>query len=48
MAEDGVKAILTISALLYAADPLFSCLRYDFIIEELIYLPCVRLEVGAT
>ena len=48
MAENGVKFVPTIHALLYAADLLFSCLSYDVILEDLMYHPCVRLEVGAT
>ena len=46
MAEEGIKVVPTICALLYAADPMLSCLSHKVILEELMYLPCVILEVG--
>ena len=46
MAAEGIKVLLTIHVLLYAADLLFSCIIHKVIIPELIYLHCVYLEVG--
>ena len=48
MAEKGIKVVLTIRALLYATDPLFSRLNHKLVLEELMEFPCARLEVGAT
>ena len=47
MAAKGIKFVLTIRALLYAADTLFIFLRNKVIIEEMIDLPYVWLEVGS-
>ena len=46
MEVEGVKVFLTICALLYAAGTLFSCIGHKVILEELMYLPCINLEVG--
>ena len=48
MAAEGAKAIPEIRALLYSADLLFRCLSHEVILQELMYLPCVSLEMGAT
>ena len=48
MPAEGIKFVLTIRALLDAADPLLSCLSHKVILQELMYLPCVCLELGAT
>ena len=47
MATKGVKVIPTIHTLLDADYPLFSRLRLEVVLEDLIDFPCVRLEVGA-
>ena len=47
MATKGVKVVLTIHALFGAADPLFSRLRHERVLEELMDFPRVRLEVVA-
>ena len=47
MATKGVKVVLTICGLLYAADPLFRCLIHEVIIEDMMKLTCAILEVSA-
>ena len=47
MAAEGIKSVLTIRALLYSADTMFSCLIKNLILQEMMYLPCVCLEVGS-
>ena len=48
MVAEGIKVVKTICAFLDAANPLFSCLGHKVIIQDLMYLPCVCLEFGAT
>ena len=48
MAEKGIKVVLSICALLGDTDQLFSCLRHNVILQELMRLPCICLEVGAS
>ena len=48
LAAKGVKVVLAMHALFYAADSLFSCLRHDVILAELTDLTSVSLEMGAT
>ena len=48
MVAEGIKVFLTICALIYAADPLTSCLSNEVTLQQLVYLPCVSLEVGAS
>ena len=43
----SIQNFQTIHAILYTADPMFSSLIHKVVIEELMELPCVRLEVGA-
>ena len=47
LAEEGIKVVMKICAILDASDPLFSCLTQKVILQELIYLPCIFLEVGS-
>ena len=47
MAVEGIKVVPTICALLNDADSLFMCISHKVILQELIYLPCIYLEVGA-
>ena len=47
MAEEGIKVVPTIHALLNAAGPLCICQSHKVILQELMYLPCVCLEVIA-
>ena len=46
MATEGVKVVPTIFALLYASDPMFS-FHPQVNSQELMYFPCVCLEMGA-
>ena len=48
MAEKGVKVGTTICTLLYADDPLSSCLSHKVIIEELMELTCVSFKLRAS
>ena len=41
MAEEVIKVVPAIYALLGASDPLFSCLSHKVIIQELMHLPCI-------
>ena len=47
MATKGVNVVPTIRALLYADDPLLSCLIHEVILDKLMYLSFFILEVGA-
>ena len=48
IAEKGIKFVPKICALFYADDPLLICIIHEVLLEELMELPCVSLEVGAT
>ena len=48
MASEGIKNVQNICVPMYAVDPLFSYLSHKEIIQELMHLPCICLEVGAS
>ena len=48
MAEEGIKMIPTICALLDASDPLSRCLRHKLILQEIMQISSTCLEVVST
>ena len=46
IAAEGIQFVPTILTLFYADDTMFSYLDHKVILQELMYLPCVCLEVS--